>query len=114
MDNNWIFFAVIAVVLWIAAIVLMRFRKKQQLLARYSELMAKYNDQQVVAAIIGGRVWQGMSHEQLIDSRGLPDDREQTVYKTKTKETWKYGRVGKNRFRERIYIENGMIVGWKE
>lgn len=114
MDNNWIFVAVIAAVLWIAAIVIVRYRKKQQLLARYSELMSKYNDQQVVAAITAGRVWQGMSHEQLVDSRGLPDDREQTVYKTKTKETWKYGRVGKNRFRERIYIENGTIVGWKE
>jgi hypothetical protein len=114
MDYGWIVFAAIAVLLWVAAIVLKRRREKRQLLARYSELMSKYNDQQIVAAIMECKIWQGMSEEQLVDSRGLPDDRDQAVYKTKTKQTWKYGRTGKNRFRERIYIENGTIVGWKQ
>jgi hypothetical protein len=62
---------------------------------------------------MNGDIWQGMSQEQLMDSRGPPEDREQTVYKTKIKQTWKYGRIGKNRFRERIYVENGVVVGWK-
>ncbi len=114
MDYSWILFAAIAVMLWITAIILRRRRKKQRLLARYSELMSKYNDQQIVAAIMEGKIWQGMSEEQLVDSRGLPDDKDQAVYKTKIKQTWKYGRTGKNRFRERIYIENGTIVGWKQ
>ena len=30
------------------------------------------------------------------------------------KVTWKYGRIGKNRFRERIFVENGIVVGWKD
>jgi ribosomal protein L21E len=111
MDNNWIFFAAIAVILWITVIILKRRREKRRLLAKYSELMSKYNDQQIVAAIMEGNIWQGMSQEQLVDSRGIPDDREEEVYKTKIKQTWKYGRTGKNRFRERIYIENGTIVG---
>ena len=115
---SWIIVAAIAVTLWVAAIILKRRREKRQLLARYmarhSELMSKYNDQQIVARIMEGKIWQGMSEEQLVDSRGPPDDRDQEVYKTKIKQTWKYGRAGRNRFRERIYIENGTIVGWKQ
>lgn len=114
MDYGWIVLAAIAVLLWVAAVVFKRRREKRQLLARCSELMSKYNDQQIVAAIVEGKIWQGMSEEQLVDSRGLPDDRDQAVYKTKIKQTWKYGRTGRNRFRERIYIENGTIVGWKQ
>ena len=107
---SWIVFAVVAIILWIGAIIL----KKRRLQARYAELMRKYNDDQIVTAIMSGSIWQGMSQEQLVDSRGQPDDRDQTVYKTKTKQTWKYGQTGKNRFRERIYVENGIVVGWKD
>jgi len=111
--SSWVVFAAIAVILWIS-VVYWRRRQKRLFEARFSELMSKYNDQQIVAAIMEGKIWQGMSQGQLVDSRGLPDDKDQAVYKTKTKETWKYGQTGKNRFRERIYIENGTIVGWKE
>jgi len=111
---SWIVVAAIAVILWIGAVILRQRRQKRLLAARFSELMAKYNDDHIVGAIMRGTVWQGMSQEQLVDSRGPPDDTEQTVYKTKTKQTWKYGQTGKNRYRERIYIENGTIVGWKE
>jgi hypothetical protein len=111
---SWMVFAAIAILLWISSIMLKKRRQKRAFLARYSELMTKYNDQQIVVAIMGGKIWQGMSQGQLIDSRGPPEDRDQTVYKTKTKQTWKYGRSGKNRFRERIYVENGTVVGWKD
>lgn len=114
MDNSWIVFAVVAAALWIGAIFLKRRRQRQQVLARIAQLLAKYHDQRVVDAIMEGKVWQGMSEAQLIDSRGPPDEKDQAVYKTKIKQTWKYGRTGKNRFRERIYVENGAIVGWKE
>jgi hypothetical protein len=77
MDNNWIFFAAIAVILWITVIILKRRREKRRLLAKYSELMSKYNDRQIVAAIMEGNIWQGMSQEQLVDSRGLPDREEE-------------------------------------
>jgi hypothetical protein len=116
MDSgwSWIVFAVAAIILWVSAIILKKRREKLALLARYAELMRKYNDRQIVTAIMGRSIWQGMSQEQLVDSRGQPDDRDQTVYKTKTKQTWKYGQTGKNRFRERIYVENGIVVGWKD
>lgn len=64
--------------------------------------------------ILSGAVWQGMTSEQLVDSWGKPIDIDHTVYKTKTKETWKYNQTGKNRFKDRIYLEDGVVVGWKD
>jgi hypothetical protein len=55
-----------------------------------------------------------MSSEQLIDSWGNPVGIDHDVYKTTTKETWKYGQTGKNRFKDRVYLENGTVVGWKD
>lgn len=116
MDTGWTWLVLLAVaaLLWIGAVVLRQRRQKRELEARFSALMTKYHDQQIVVDIMQGKIWQGMTQEQLSDSRGAPEDTDQTVYKTKTKETWKYGRTGKNRFRERIYVENGTVVGWKE
>jgi hypothetical protein len=30
------------------------------------------------------------------------------------KETWKYGRTGRNRYRRRVYVENDYVVGWQD
>jgi hypothetical protein len=60
------------------------------------------------------KIWQGMTKEQLVDSWGRPEDVDQKVYKTKTKEIWKYGQMGKNRYRERVYAEDGVVVGWQQ
>ena len=64
--------------------------------------------------ILAGTVWQGMTNEQLADCRGNPADIGREVYKTTTKETWKYNQTGKGRFKDRIFLENGVVVGWKE
>jgi hypothetical protein len=110
---SWLVLGALAIALWIIAGIMKRQRVRRAYQARCAELMAKYHDQQIVEAIMEGKIWQGMSQEQLLDSRGQPDDSEQTIYKTKVKLTWKYGRTGKNRFRERIFLENGIVVGWK-
>jgi hypothetical protein len=55
-----------------------------------------------------------MTQEQLADSWGEPVDVGSEVTRAKTKEIWKYGQTGKNRFRERVYLENGIVVGWKD
>lgn len=111
MDSElvWIYLVLLAALIVIGVVMLARHLQK----VRFQNLMRKYNDPQVVTNIMLKKVWQGMSQQQLIDSRGAPEERDQAVYKTKTKETWKYGRVGKNRYRERIYVENGTVVGWK-
>jgi len=95
---GWILLAAIAIALWIAAAALKQHRLRRLAEAKFAELMKKYNDRSLVEAIMRGSVWQGMSEEQLIDSRGAPEDRDQTIYKAKTKVTWKYGRIGKTGF----------------
>lgn len=81
--------------------------------ARRQRLVAKYGEQ-IADMIIARQVWQGMSEEQLAESWGAPVDRDYEVKKAKTKETWKYGQTGKNRFSNRVYLEDGIVVGWKQ
>jgi|HubBroStandDraft_4_1064222.scaffolds.fasta_scaffold1531443_1 hypothetical protein len=108
MDGYWAFIVVAGLLFLGIAIGILNRRERRR------ALMAKYADERIVDAIIGRKVWQGMTQEMLIDSRGTPEDQDETIFKTKTKRTYKYGRTGKNRFRERIYIEDGTVVGWKD
>jgi uncharacterized protein len=89
----------------IALKILSTIRRKRRLIAKYGE--------EIAAMIIAGKVWQGMTDEQLTDSWGSPVDVGREIIRTKTKETWKYGQTGKNRFRNRVYLENGIVIGWK-
>lgn len=82
-------------------------------LSRRKYLIGKYG-RDLGLKILSGAIWQGMTREELADFRGNPIDVDHTIYKTKTKETWKYNQTGKNRFKERIYLENGVVVGWKD
>jgi hypothetical protein len=107
MDANWVPSIAAGIFLWIVIVLFRRWRRRRI-------LMEKYVDKQIVDAIMAQRVWQGMSKAMLIDSRGDPEDTDETVYKTKIKQTYKYGRTGKNRFRLRVYIEDGTVVGWKD
>ena len=59
-------------------------------------------------------IWQGQTQEQLMDSIGKPVDVDQKVLKTMEREIWKYQRTGTNRYRMRITIENGIVVGWEK
>ena len=77
-------------------------------------LFRKYHDWMIVKAIMSQKVWMGMTREQLLDSRGQPADIDSKVYKSKTAETFKYNQIGKNRFRNRVTIENDSVVGWEE
>ena len=54
-----------------------------------------------------------MNVEQLIESWGSPADIAREIVKTRKKETWKYVQTGKNRFANRIYLENEIVIGWK-
>lgn len=98
------------VVIVIAAVGFNRWRRK----VRWDMLMTKYGDADVVAAIMRRAVWQGMSREQLLDSRGRPLAIDEQVYKTKTKHVFKYDQDGRNRFATRVTLENGTVVGWNQ
>ncbi len=92
----------------VSAVALSVFRN----IGRKHRLVARYG-QEIAARILAREVWQGMTGEQLTASRGSPSDMGREIIKEKTRETWKYHQIGKNRFRERIYLENGIVIGWK-
>lgn len=88
--------------------------KQHNTRTRRKRLVAKYGDAELVDLIMAKRIRQGMTAEQLTDSWGRPVDVDEKVYKTKTKYTFKYGKTGRNRFRERVFVENNVVVGWQE
>lgn len=96
---------------FVAAIILINNYQKKK---RKEYLLAKYGDASVVEKIMRSLIWQGMSEEQLRDSWGAPVDIDEKVYKTKTASTYKYSQTGKNRFKSRVKVENGVVVGWEQ
>lgn len=92
---------------------ILRREEEQRRAAERQRLVAKYGAE-IADRILARIVWQGMTEEQLLESRGLPADKDYEVRKSVSKETWKYGRTGKNRFSNRIFLENGIVTGWKE
>lgn len=80
---------------------------------RHQRLTQRFLSKEIATAIMRRRIWQGMTSDMLQESRGKPDERDQSVFKAKIKETWKYEKVGKNRFKLRVMLENGVVVGWK-
>ena len=79
---------------------------------RSEALARKYGDAGIASRIMKGSIWQEMTEEMARDSWSPPAAVEVKVLKTKRKEIWKYTQTGKNRFRNRIIIENGIAVGW--
>src|SRR5690349_17480831 len=82
--------------------------------AKRERLLAKYGDPDIVERIMDGKYWQGQTTEQLRDSLGVPEDTDEKVLKSKTREVWKYHKTGAKRFGLRITVENGLVVGWDE
>lgn len=105
-DGSW---GVIAAII-VAALALLWFGARRM---RFQSLLEKYGSAEVAKAIMRHRIWEGMTTEQLVDSRGRPVDIDQEIYKRTARETFKYDQAGRNRFRTRVYVENGVVVGWK-
>lgn len=102
------------IVLIAAAFVAWLFISSQNAKKRREALLEKYGDAEIVQRILRKTIWQGQTQEQLLDSLGRPLDIDERVLKTKSKETWKYNQVGKNRFGLRVILENGIVVGWDQ
>jgi hypothetical protein len=106
-SNSGLIFIVVAVIGLFVAFKILRYA------ARRRFLISKYG-LEVGLRILGRKIWQGMTAEQLLDSWGQPADIGRQVYKVKTKETWKYNQDGKNRYKDRIFLEDGYVVGWQD
>jgi hypothetical protein len=108
---EWI---VAAILLVVAVLVLVFVARSLAKNSRYARLLAKYGDEKLVHAIVTQTIWQGMTVDQLKDSWGEPVAIEQKVMKTKTREIFKYKPLGKNRFRDKVTLEDGIITGWDQ
>jgi hypothetical protein len=93
MITGW---SIVAAVLLLIVLhrVIKKHRREKAIAERRNYLFEKFGDMEVVEKIMAGRVWQGMSQDCLIESWGHPADIDEKVYKTKIKETWKYGETG--------------------
>lgn len=99
---------------WWLAIVLGVFALITALLAKRMRLTLKYKDEDLVDELLNETFWQGQTAEQLRDSLGEPLDIDQKVLKTKVKEVWKYEKTGKNRYRLKVTLDDGVVVGWDQ
>ncbi|MCU1250018.1 MAG: hypothetical protein JWQ49_3047, partial [Edaphobacter sp.] len=86
---------------------------QRRLAAERQRLVDKHGDA-IADRILAHHIWQGMTAEQLVESWGSPTDKDYELKHAKTKETWKYGQTGRNRFSSRVFLENGIVVGWKQ
>lgn len=58
-------------------------------------------------------IWAGQQSQQVRDSLGAPHSIEALARKTKSKEVWKYGHEGGNRYRLRITLDDAVVSSWK-
>jgi len=107
-SGRFVGFALIAIIAAIVAATIYYKKKRREY------LLAKYGDPVIVDKIQRKLIWQGMSQDQLLDSWGKPAAIDQKIYKSKVTETFKYSQSGKNRFRRRVRVDNGVVVGWEQ
>ncbi|WP_397452063.1 DNA translocase FtsK [Pseudomonas sp. NA-150] len=90
------------------------FRQQQdkETALRLSYLLEKYNDDHIVKQIISGNLWEGMTAAHLFDAFGEPEAVDQKYLMQVSREVWKYESLGGNRYRIRVTLENGIVVGW--
>lgn len=102
----------VAVVVCIIVTALWSRHAKQQRWLAY--LRSKYLDETLVQRIANGYFWQGQTEEQLRDSLGSPTAVDHKLLKTMRREVWKYHESGRNRYRLRITVENGIVSTWDQ
>lgn len=81
---------------------------------RWNRLMEKYGDEQAVERIMKRVYWEGMTDDMLRDALGHPDSMDESRQSGKGTQTWKYHPDGKNRFKLRITVTNGVVTGWQQ
>lgn len=80
-------------------------RRKIELIERFGAESAE--------RIMNNEVWEGQTEAMLVESLGRPSDVTERVTARSTRLTYKYDRVGKNRFGTKIFLVNGKVVGWE-
>ena len=106
-EGNWSFLSIILLGggAWVSLKIVNYLQRRRYLIGKYGK--------EVGLMILAKKMWQGMTEEQLTDSWGRPVEISQEVIRRRIRETWKYGQTGKNRFQNRVYFEDGCVIGWK-
>ncbi len=68
---------------------------------------------EVERAIIDRKLFEGMSERQLQQAWGPPEEIAIHPSRSRRKETWLYGGDGQGRFRDHVYVEDGIVMSWK-
>ena len=112
MENPlWpVLFVVVVVFVLVRAFKVWRARARWE--ARRAALLAKYGSVDEVDMIMNKTIWTGMSANQLLDCLGRPESVDEQVMVKKRREIWKYGRIGENRYSNRVTVEQGFVVRW--
>jgi hypothetical protein len=90
-------------------------QKKEQERQRQNQveqLARKYEGSPLKDAILARQIYVGMTVEQLIDAWGPPLAIDSRALKTKVVYTYKYAQTGARTFKQRVRVENGVVVGW--
>lgn len=85
---------------------------ERQVAERAEQLIAQFGRENA-ARILLREYWLGQTLPMLIEALGPPVDRDEKVMKTKHRLTLKYHHQGGNRFALRVFVEDGLVVGWE-
>lgn len=106
----WVWYVLGGFIALVALLVISRMARRA---LRLTLLRRQFDNEDFVQTIMAGRIAQGMSRDMVEASWGRPADFDERVMKTKTKQEMKYDQTGKNRFGTRVYLEDGLVVGWE-
>lgn len=113
LSENWLWILVAIVGLVFSVLFLSARADEKSQQRRYQYLINKYHDDSVVRGIMNEQVWRGQTDEQLLDSWGNPEDKDIKVLKSKRTEIWKYGKINSRSYRQKVTLENGIVVGYE-
>lgn len=88
-------------------------QQKEKIAFVYNKLVDKYGCEETAKRIMKGEVWQGQTLEQLSESKGLTTAVTERVLKNSVRHTYKYNKIGSNRYEMSVTLDNGVVVGWK-
>lgn len=89
-----------------------QFDREVELYRRKCRLRAEYDSEELINRLADQEIWVGMNRDELISSRGEPEIVDERNNKGNRYETWKYDRVGKNRFLLVVDMEDDRVTGW--
>jgi len=79
---------------------------------RFEQLAARFGAD-AARGIMERRVWQGATREMVQEAFGAPAAVDERVLKAKTNHTLKYNQIATNRYAFKVFLENGVVVGWE-